>query len=262
VVRAPVQVLPDPIERRRSPGRDDRRDQPVTPPVREVGAAVAEPFQVAGVVRQPQVSLAVRAPGSQSLRRVPGERDRLLGHEQRRGAEYRPGERRVLGGSEIRMGSERLVARQPQHLRPEGREHDRRQLAVRSVLRRVVEFVEELLHLLQRPLVGVPERGDQRSVADPKPEYEPAGELPRQVFHLGTHPRGLPCPDVGDPGGDDQVLAAGEQRPKPCERVRRGVAAANPRGREPGPLDRSRGRRGVDSGPFRRRHPDPHAPQP
>ena len=81
---------------------------------------------------------------ARASRRVVGEHDLLLDDEQRVGPEDLACPPRVLDGHEERVRAERLLRRQPQHRRAEGRDHarhrrprDRR--AVRADERVVVE---------------------------------------------------------------------------------------------------------------------------
>ena len=202
VVGAGGQVLPDRADHARGPGRDDRRDQPVAAAAGEISRPETEPLQVPRVVRQPHVTRRIVA-GAGERGVVARERDGYLRHEQRLGAEHFPREPRVLGGGEVRVRTESLVAREPEHVGSEGREHDGRQLALPAVEGRMIELIEEPFHLRQRPLVDVPHRGDGGRVADAETKDEPAGKLAVETLRRRAQLARLPRPDVRDAGRHD-----------------------------------------------------------
>ena len=195
--------------------RDHRVDQPVAAAVRDVVLGEAEPQQVARVVAQPQVGLRELARRRPRDLGVGLDHDRELRRDQHAGPDALARERRVLGRREVRVGAERPLGGEIEHLRAE---RGGEALIARDATG--IEPVEVLAHRLQRPRVVA----GRLRMADPDPEQEPVAELGTELGVAARDVGGLVLPDVEDAGNDGQRAARLEVRPRLVQRR----AAAQP----------------------------------
>ena len=113
---------------------------------------------------------------------------------------------RVLGGHEVGMRTGRPLARELQHLHPQGGQQDRRgRIRHGRPIGRIPHRFEIGTHRAEGTLVLMPAGVHQRHVADADPENESVrpgfGQRPAAVHHRGR----VAHPDAGDPGGDRHV---------------------------------------------------------
>src|SRR5215212_8328897 len=128
--------------------RDDRVDEPIAAPVCDIGFGESEVQQALGVVGQAEVGLGVPARDRASGLGVGFDDDGYLWGDKRVAPEPVAREARVLRRDEVRVGAERTLFGEVEHLWPQRGEHE---LVARYRLRRGSQAVTERAHVRQWP---------------------------------------------------------------------------------------------------------------
>ena len=200
---------------------DDAAGQPFRTAGHEVGLVEPLPQPGVAVVRQARVDLQVLmgaaelfvivdrgAPG------LPGDHDGLLGDHPLVRAENLPGDRGLAGVHQVRVSTVGVGAGQLDHLGPQRRQQSGGPPGARfDHLRQRGHPVEIVAHGGQGFGVGSTEHVlDQRTVAHPEPEDEPARMKRRQGAPAALHRARDPGVDIGDAGAHHQTAGGGQER--------------------------------------------------